>query len=61
MVNLPSTQFTQTQNPSFITGQNKRITEIALLNENKEPLVMAKCPKPIIRTGNQVFSVRLDF
>jgi hypothetical protein len=61
MVNLPSTQFTQTQNPSYITGQNKRITEIALLNDNKEPLVMAKCPKPITRTGNQVFSVRLDF
>jgi hypothetical protein len=61
MVNLPSTQFTQTQNPTYTTGQNKRITEVALLNQNKEPLVMAKTAKPIIRTGNQVFSVKLDF
>ena len=61
MVNLPSTQFTQTQNPTYTTGQNKIITEVALLNQNKEPLVMAKTAKPIIRTGNQVFSVKLDF
>jgi hypothetical protein len=61
MVNLPSSQFITTQNPTYVTGQQKRITEVALLNDNKEPLVMAKCPKPISRIGNQVFSVRLDF
>lgn len=61
MVNLPSSQFIQTQNPTYVTGQQKRITEVALLNDNKEPLVMAKTPKPIQRIGNQVFSVRLDF
>ena len=61
MVNLPSSQFITTQNPTYVTGQQKRITEVALLNDNKEPLVMAKTPKPIQRIGNQVFSVRLDF
>ena len=61
MVNLPSTQFLETQNPTFVTGGTKRITEVALLNENKEPLVMAKTAKPIIRTGSQVFSIKLDF
>lgn len=61
MVNLPSSQFTTSQNPTYVTGQTKRITEIALLDSNKEPLVMAKCPKPIARSGNQVFSVRVDF
>lgn len=61
MVNLPSAQFLESQNPTYTTGQNKRITEVALLNQNKEPLVMAKTAKPIIRTGNQVFSVKLDF
>jgi len=61
MVNLPSSQFITTQNPTYVTGQQKRITEVALLNDNKEPLVMAKCPKPVQRIGNQVFSVRLDF
>lgn len=61
MVNLPSTQFLETQNPTYTTGQAKKITEVALLNENKEPLIMAKASKPINRTGNQVFSVKLDF
>ncbi len=61
MVNLPGTQFLTTQNPTYVTGLPKRITEIALLNENKEPLVSAKLAKPLERTGNQVFSVRIDF
>lgn len=61
MVNLPSTQFLTSQNPTFVTGQPKRMTEVALLNENKVPLVMAKLAKPLERIGNQVFSVRLDF
>lgn len=37
------------------------ITEVALLDANKTPLVIAKAPKPIKRTGTQVFSVKLDF
>jgi hypothetical protein len=61
MVNLPGTQFLTSQNPTYATGQPKRITEVALLNENKEPLVTAKLAKPLERTGNQVFSVRIDF
>ncbi len=61
MVNLPGTQFLTTQNPTYVTGVPKRITEIALLNENKEPLVSGKLAKPLERTGNQVFSVRIDF
>lgn len=61
MVSLPSTQFLETQNPTYSAGLDKRISEVALLNENKEPLVIAKTAKPIIRTGNQVFSVKLDF
>jgi hypothetical protein len=61
MVNLPSTQFLETQNPTYKTGLSKRITEIALLNQNKEPLVMAKTAKPLTRIGNQVFSIKLDF
>jgi hypothetical protein len=60
LINLPSGEFTTTQNPSFITGKQKRITEVALLNENKEVLVIAKVPKPIVRTGTQVFAVKID-
>ena len=60
MINLPSTQFTKTQNPTYISG-DKYITEVALLNGNKEPLVVAKAPTPVKRSGTQVFAIKLDF
>jgi len=60
LVNLPSTQFTTTQNTTYVSG-DKYITEVALLDSNKEPLVVAKTPTPVKRTGTQVFAVRLDF
>lgn len=60
LINLPSTQFKTTQNPTYNTGDTY-ITEIALLDANKEALVMGKCPLPIKRTGTQVFSLKLDF
>ncbi len=60
LVNLPSGTFEETQNPTYTSG-NTYITEISLLNSNKEPLVVAKTPTPIRRIGTQVFSVRLDF
>jgi hypothetical protein len=61
LVNLPSTQFTETQNPTYVPTAEKRITEIALLDTNKEVLVIAKTPIPIKRIGTQVFSLKLDF
>jgi hypothetical protein len=61
LINLPSSQFTTTQNPTYINGVDKRITEIALLDSNKEVLVISKTPTPVKRVGTQVFSVRLDF
>ena len=60
LVNLPATQFTTTQNPTHI-GTKKYITEIALLDSNKDVLVKSKSAIPVERTGTQVFSIRLDF
>jgi hypothetical protein len=60
LVNLPSTQFTTSQNPTYISGY-PRITEVALLDSNKETLVVAKATTPITRLGTQVFAVKLDF
>jgi hypothetical protein len=60
LVNLPNGEFTTTQNPSYTTGKTKRITEVALLNSNKEVLVIGKTPKPIHRVGTQVFAVKID-
>jgi hypothetical protein len=61
LVNLPPSQFTTTQNPTHILGVQKKITEVALLNSNKEVMVIAKTAKPVKRSGTQVFAVRLDF
>ena len=60
LINLPCNQFDQTQNPTYVSG-SKYITEVALLNVNKEPLVVAKTSIPIKRLGTQVFAVKLDF
>ena len=60
LINLPSSQFTTTQNPSYTTGKTKRITEVGLFNSNKELLVIGKMPKPIHRVGTQVFAVKID-
>jgi hypothetical protein len=60
LVNLPSTQFTETQNPTYTSG-DKYITEVTLLDSNKEPLVKSKTAIPVKRSGAQVFSIRLDF
>ncbi len=60
LINLPSTDFMTTQNPSYITGLPKRITEVALLDDNKEVMVIAKAASPIIRTGTQVIAVKID-
>jgi hypothetical protein len=61
LINLPTGTFDQTQNPTYTSGSVKKITEVALLNSNKEPLIVAKTPTPITRTGTQVFAVKLDF
>ena len=58
-LNLPSSTFTTSQNPTF-TGTSK-ITEVALLNTNKEVLAMGKLATPLTRSGNQVIEVKLDF
>lgn len=60
LVNLPLGQFEDTQNPTYIDG-NKYITEVALLDKNKDPLVMGKLSIPVKRIGTQVVAVKLDF
>jgi hypothetical protein len=61
LVNLPSTQFNISQNPTYTTGSDKRITEIGLLNSNKEVLIIGKTSNPVKRSGTQVFSIDVDF
>jgi hypothetical protein len=57
--NLPTDKFTTSQNPTKVG--NPRITEVALLNSNKEALVFGKLTTPLERTGSQVIQVKIDF
>lgn len=61
LVNLPSGKFATSQNPTFVSGYQPKITEVALLDSNKTALVIAKTANPVTRVGTQVFSVKLDF
>lgn len=58
--NLPSDKFTTSVNPTYQSG-NPMITEVALLNSNKETLIMAKMSEPLERSGDQTIDVQLDF
>ena len=62
LLNLPDTQFTETQNPTHPKDvTQKYVTEVVLLDQNKDVLVVAKTATPVKRIGTQVFSVKLDF
>ena len=71
-VNLPDHKFYTSQNPTYndpSLPENERyrgslkITEVALLNSNKETLVMGKLASPLTRSAAdaQVISVKIDF
>jgi hypothetical protein len=57
--NLPTGKFVTSQNPTKVG--NPRITEVALLNSNKEALVFGKLVTPLERLGSQVIQVKIDF
>jgi hypothetical protein len=59
-VNLPVDKFTTSVNPTHTSG-NLKITEVALLNSNKDTLIMGKLSAPLTRSGAQVIDVQLDF
>lgn len=58
-INLPLGTFLITQNPTWTSGELK-ITEVNLLNENREVLVVGKTTSPIPRIGSQVLAVKID-
>jgi hypothetical protein len=60
MINLPPDDFITTQNPTYYGELPKRITEAALLDENKNVMIIAKASSPIVRIGSQVLSIKID-
>jgi hypothetical protein len=60
-VNLSNAEFQSTSNPTWTQGTKSYITEIALLDSNKDIMVMSKLQSPVLRQGIQQFVVKLDF
>jgi hypothetical protein len=60
-INLSNAEFLNTSNPTWTQGTKSYITEIALLDKNKDIVVMSKLQSPVLRQGIQQFVVKLDF
>lgn len=67
-VPLPTDKFKTSQNPTRYSGCTQTeitsdvyITEVALLNSNKDALAVGKLSTPTKREGSQVISVKIDF
>ena len=59
-VNLSFAEFQTTTNPTWKKGTNSYITEIALLDSDKDVMVVSKMQSPVLRQGIQQFVVKLD-
>jgi len=59
-INLNYTEFQKTSNPTWKSGTNSYITEIALLDDKKDVLVVSKLQSPVLRQGIQQFLVKFD-
>ena len=61
LVNLPSTQFTYSSNPTWSEGITPYMTEVGLFDTDKNLLVVSKFQSPQLRQGVQQLVVKLDF
>lgn len=61
LVNLGRNQFSNTSNPTWMSGTTSYVTEIGLYNQNKDLMVISKLQSPELRQGIQQFVVKLDF
>lgn len=60
-INLSVNEFKNTSNPTWVSGNKSYITEIALLDSDKDILAISKLQSPVLRQGVQQFVVKLDF
>jgi hypothetical protein len=61
LINLGRNQFTNTSNPTWMSGTTSYVTEIGLYNSSKDLMVISKLQSPEIRQGIQQYVVKLDF
>jgi len=60
-INLSSNEFLVSQNPTWTFGTKSYVSEIALLDDNDDILVMSKLQSPVLRQGIQQYVIKLDF
>ena len=60
-INLSQDEFLVSQNPTWTPGSPSYISEISLLDVNKDVLVVSKLQSPTLRQGIQQYLVKLDF
>ena len=58
---LSFSEFLVSQNPTWTFGTPSYVSEIALLDENEDILVMSKLQSPVLRQGIQQYVIKLDF
>jgi hypothetical protein len=61
LVNLGRNQFTNTSNPTWMSGTTSYVTEIGLYDSNYNLIVISKLQSPEKRQGVQQYVVKLDF
>jgi hypothetical protein len=59
-INLSSSEFQVSTNPSWSGGTKSYVTEIALLDDNKDILVISKLQSPTLRQGVQQYVIKID-
>ena len=60
-INLSFSEFLVSQNPTWTFGTPSYVSEIALLDENEDILVMSKLQSPVLRQGIQQYVIKLEF
>ena len=60
-INLSESEFLISQNPSWTKGTKSYVSEISLMDENKDILVISKLQSPVLRQGIQQYIIKLDF
>ena len=61
LINLGRNQFTNTSNPTWLSGTTSYVTEIGLYDSNYDLIVISKLQSPELRQGIQQYVVKLDF
>ena len=61
LINLGRNQFTNTSNPTWLSGTTSYVTEVGLYDSNYNLIVISKLQSPEKRQGVQQYVVKLDF